>query len=55
MGLQTTVEEALWVSCRLRLSNHVDDVTALAFVREVSLFCFLTTIDSQKPVSAAQR
>ncbi len=37
MELQATVEEALWVSCRLRFTNDVNDLTAKAFVSEVKL------------------
>ena len=45
--LQTTVAEALWVSCRLRFTSDVSDVTARAFVNEVDYsaetftFCLL--------------
>ena len=34
--MQTTVHEALWFSCRLRFTNDINDVTARAFVDEVS-------------------
>ena len=36
--MQTTVEEALWISCRLRFTNDVDDLTAKGFVGEVVPF-----------------
>ena len=34
--VQTTVEEALWLSCRLRFTRDVDNLTAQAFVNEAS-------------------
>jgi len=34
--LQTTVAEALWFSCRLRFTSDIDNVTARAFVDEVT-------------------